>query len=88
MNGHDNFDQHTGGDPSSNDDKRLRLKEESTSNYNGSDADTFTDSNETYNSRDDNTHTSNSDSNNKKRGKTICYDFQKGLCRRRNCRVN
>lgn len=62
--------------------------------------DTYNDANEPYmysagDNRDDNNHriipdsntNSNSNSNSKKRGKVICHDFQKGLCRRRNCRV-
>lgn len=37
-------------------------------------------------SRDDHNQTTSSESN-KKRQKLICYDFQKGICRRRMCRV-
>lgn len=33
-------------------------------------------------------HTTTTDNNNSKRQKTICYDFKKGICRRRFCRVN
>lgn len=41
----------------------------------------------TVDSRDDNNQTTNNDSN-RKRQKMICYDFQKGSCRRRVCRVS
>lgn len=100
MTGNDSFEQHSGADPTSNEDKKPpRNMEETTSNYNGSAdknqhlGDTSNDANEAYkysagDSRDDNNHTPNTDNNSKKRGKVICYDFQKGLCRRRNCRVS
>lgn len=35
----------------------------------------------------DNNHTTQSDGN-AKRQKTVCYDFKKGICRRRFCRVS
>lgn len=54
--------------------------------------DALNDANETHkllasDSRDDNNQTTSNDSN-RKRQKMICYDFQKGGCRRRVCRVS
>lgn len=37
--------------------------------------------------KNDNNHTMQSDANGK-RQKTVCYDFKKGICRRRFCRVS
>lgn len=37
--------------------------------------------------KNDNNHTTQSDINGK-RQKTVCYDFKKGICRRRYCRVS
>lgn len=52
---------------------------------------TLNDANEAHklagDSRDDNNQSTNNDSN-RKRQKMICYDFQKGSCRRRVCRVS
>lgn len=38
--------------------------------------------------KNENNHTANQSDANVKRQKTVCYDFKKGMCRRRFCRVS